>query len=171
MAKPTPYPRQLTTKETLDTLTHWRSHVRTYFKREEDYKPFFVRTCRWNYASQDYGFTGEGAAEKACNLESLLDTIAGFLPGPYLASKITQKSKCIDDVFTFIWTHYDVHPSQSSFLDINKICLDKEECYVDLYWRLLYHQEQHVTGAGVKVEDVTLTRDETVNNTHRNLIV
>ena len=79
-----PYPRQLTKKETLDSLSHWQTSVKNYFKRFPYYAQYFKRTCTWTKANDNYGFTGNNAAEKADNLETLLDTLAGFLPGPYI---------------------------------------------------------------------------------------
>ena len=116
-----PHPRVLNNKETLDSLTHWKRHVRNYYRRDDNYKPFFSRTCTWDPLAQNYGFTGEGAEEKADDLEALLDAIAGYIPGPYVAEEITQQAKSMNDVFAFIWDHYDVNPTPSTFLDFNDI--------------------------------------------------
>ena len=65
----------------LDTLTHWKSRVRNYFRRDDILKIFFARDNTWTPTRDNYGFSGEGNAEKADHLEGLLDTIAGFMPG------------------------------------------------------------------------------------------
>ena len=106
MAAKVPYPRQLNATETLDSLTHWKSHVRNYFRRDENLKLFFARTTTWTYLSPNYGFTGDEASLKADYLEGLLDTIAGFMPGPYLTAQLTKETKSMEDVFSFIWKHY-----------------------------------------------------------------
>ena len=170
MTAKVPYPRQLTSNETLDTLTHWRSHVRNYFRRDEGMKVFFARNATWNSNSTNYGFTGENALTKADSLESLLDTIAGFMPGPYLTNQITKYSKNIDDVFKLIWKHYDVDPTPSTFLDFDNLCLDKEERYIDLYYRMVYHSEQHLLGEGSQVEGEVIAATETLSHSHRNLL-
>ena len=170
MAAKVPYPRQLSNRETLDTLTHWKSHVRNYFRRDESMKEFFSRTATWNPLVPNFGFTGDEADVKADSLESLLDTISGFLPGPYITTQITKQTKCIDDVFRLIWRHYDVDPSPSTFLDFNSISLEKEERYIDLYYRLLYHAEQHQVKSGDTVEGEVITCSEIITHSHKNLI-
>ena len=170
MAAKVPYPRQLSNRETLDTLTHWKSHVRNYFRRDESMKEFFSRTANWNPLLPNFGFTGEDADVKADSLESLLDTISGFLPGPYITTQITKQTKCIDDVFRLIWRHYDVDPTPSSFLDFDSMILDKDERYIDLYYRLLYHAEQHQVKSGDNVEGNIIVQTETMTHSHKNLI-
>ena len=93
-----PIPRQLEENETLDTLTHWKSHVRNYFRQDDRYTLFFLRSTKWDATKTNYGFRGEDAESKAANLESLLDSFTGFMPGPYLTIAITETTKCIDDV-------------------------------------------------------------------------
>ena len=86
MAAKVPYPRQLVANETLDTLTHQKSHVRNYFRRDENLQVFFARTTKWDQTKANYGLTGADAATKADFLESVLDTIAGFMLGTYLTA-------------------------------------------------------------------------------------
>ena len=170
MAAKVPYPRQLTANETLDTLTHWKSHVRNYFRRDEVLKQFFARAVTWDPARDNYGFQGEEADTKADSLETLLDTIAGFMPGPYLTAKITKQTKCMQDVFTFIWDHYDVQPNSSTFLEFADFKLFQDERYIDLYYRMSYHAEMHLVTAGTMVEGKAVEQDEKLTHSHRNLI-
>ena len=170
MTAKVPYPRQLTATETLDTLTHWKSHVRNYFRRDESLKLFFARGKTWRQGQDNYGFTGEHAAAEADQLEGLLDTIAGFMPGPYLTAKITKYTESMEGVFDVIWKHYDVDPSPSTFLDFAELKLSNEERYIDLFYRMQYHAEQHLLKSGTTVEGNVLTRDETLSHSHRNLI-
>ena len=170
MTAKVPYPRQLTATETLDTLTHWKSHVRNYFRQDESLKLFFARGKTWRQGQDNYGFTGEHAAAEADQLEGLLDTIAGFMPGPYLTAKITKYTESMEGVFDVIWKHYDVDPSPSTFLDFAELKLSNEERYIDLFYRMQYHVEQHLLKSGTNVEGNVLTRDETLSHFHRNLI-
>ena len=170
MTAKVPFPRQLTSSETLDTLTHWKSHVRNYFRRDDGMKEFFARTATWAPSRTNYGFVGDDAAIKADNLESLLDTIAGFMPGPYLTNQITGQTKCIDDVFRLIWRHYDVDPTPSTFLDFNNLNLEKDERYIDLFYRMVYHSEQHLVKAGTQVENQVVSVSESISHSHKNLI-
>ena len=170
MTAKVPYPRQLTATETLDTLTHWKSHVRNYFRRDEHLKVFFARNKTWRQGQNNYGFTGEFAAAEADQLEGLLDTIAGFMPGPYLTAKITKHTESMESVFDVIWKHYDVDPSPSTFLDFAELKLTNDERYIDLFYRMQYHAEQHLVKRGTTVEGNVLNADETLSHSHRNLI-
>ena len=170
MAAKVPYPRQLNSNESLDSLTHWKSHVRNYFRRDDNLKGFFARTFTWTPTAENYGFVGDDAEAKADNLEGLLDTICGFMPGPYLTAQITRQSKSMKDVFDFIWKHYDVEPNPCSFLDFHTLSLAAEERYIDLYYRMLYHADQHVVKAGELIDGVQSAADEIVTNSHKNLI-
>ena len=168
-----PYPRQLTKKETLDSLSHWQTSVKNYFKRFPYYAQYFKRTCTWTKANDNYGFTGNEAAEKADNLETLLDTLAGFLPGPYITHKITSTSTSIQTVWDIIFTHYGVKPSASSFLDYDDIKWSKEDRYIDLYDKLVYHTVSHLCQTGTNGgtdAGGTLTQPDTLTLSHRNHI-
>ena len=168
-----PYPRQLTKKETLDSLSHWQTSVKNYFKRFPYYAQYFKRTCTWTKSNDNYGFTGNEAAEKADNLETLLDTLAGFLPGPYITHKITSTSTSIQSVWDIIFTHYGVQPSASSFLDYDDIKISKDDRYIDLYDKLIYHTVNHLCQAGTQGgtdSGGTLTVADTLTLSHRNHI-
>ena len=170
MSVKVPYPRQLQANETLDTLTHWKSHVRNYFRRDDNLKPFFARNSTWDQTLDDYGFVGNDAAARADNLEGLLDTISGFLPGPYLTAQITKHTSSIEEVFQVIWNHYDVTPNPSSFLDFDELALAHEERFIDLYYRMLYHAEQHLVKQGDNVAGAQVARADTLSHSHKNLI-
>lgn len=170
MTAKVPYPRQLQSNETLDTLTHWKSHVRNYFRRDEHLNVFFQRASSWDCTRDNYGFTGQDGASKADYLEGLLDTIAGFMPGPYLTAQITRHTTCMSDVFQVIWTHYDVDPNPSTFLDFDSLSLEPSERYIDLYYRMIYHAEQHLLQQGTLVNGVQVARTETLSHSHKNLI-
>ncbi len=98
-----PYPRQLQKKETLDSLSHWKSSVRNYFRRSSQYSFFFQRQARWNHSALNFGLTGEDAEKKADDLECLLDTLASFLPGPYITHQITTNSTSMGCDMGSLW--------------------------------------------------------------------
>ena len=90
-----PYPRQLTKNETLDSLSHWQSGVRNYFRRSPQFQEFFRRNSKWDCTLDNYGLTGDNVLDRADNLESLLDTLSSFLPGPFITHKITKSTTSI----------------------------------------------------------------------------
>ena len=91
----TPPPRALTQKETLDTLDHWKSLFRNFFRRDSSYKQFLKGSCQWNSTLENYGLQAlddEEPADRAENLVDFLYTLAGFLPHSYLTKKIVKDS-------------------------------------------------------------------------------
>ena len=166
-----PYPRQLTKKETLDSLSHWQSSVRNYFRRSPQYADFFKRATTWDYSQNNYGFNTPNAEDKADNLESMLDTIASFLPGPYISHQITKGSKSMQDVWKFIWDHYGVTPTQSSLLDYDGLHHVKSERYIDLFDKMVYHQMNHLCKVGTNGGSHGIcTKDDPLTLSHKNLI-
>ena len=167
-----PYPRQLTKHETLDSLSHWVTSVRNYFRRFPDYAEFFKRTCSWSH-STNYGFTGSDAPDKADNLEALLDTVASFLPGPYITHQITKTATSTQSVFDIIFDHYGVKPSPSSFLDYDSIKMEKDDRYIDFYDKLVYHSINHLCTKGTDGGPTAggeLKVDDSLTLSHRNHI-
>ena len=144
--------------------------MRNYFRRDNNLKEFFARGMTWNCARENYGFEGEDAEFKADCLESLLDTIAGFMPGPYLTARITKQTKSMASVFEIIWEHYDVNPNPCTFLDFADLCLAQDERYIDLFNRMLYHAEQHVVKANTTINGEQVLVDESLTHSHKNLI-
>ena len=170
-----PYPRQLQKKETLDSLSHWKSSVRNYFRRSSQYSFFFQRQARWNHSALNFGLTGEDAEKKADDLECLLDTLASFLPGPYITHQITTNSTSINSVWDVIWDHYGVKPTQHSFLDFCHLKKDPDERYIDLYNRMIYHSMNHLCPAGTPLSDsndpnLKLKDADSLTTSHKNLI-
>ena len=168
-----PYPRQLTRTESLDSLSHWVSCVRNYFRRTPQFQPFFKRSATWDCTKQNYGFETANAEDEADNLEALLDTISSFLPGPYITNQITKTTTNIQSVWDIIWDHYGVKPSQSSFFDYMNIARTADERYIDLYDKMIYHTQNHLckegTDGGPHAGGL-LKKDDTITLSHRNSI-
>ena len=120
-----PPPRMLTQNETLQSLNHWKTAFRTYYRRDSFYKCFLLQDAQWDPAADNYGQIDdrEGAnvirtaADKAGDLEDFLNTLAGYLPFAYLTDKIVTGSKKLQDVWDTIYDHYGVNISSESLLD------------------------------------------------------
>ena len=168
-----PYPRQLTKNETLDSLSHWQTSVRNYFRRSTQFQEFFRRTAKWDCSAENYGLTGDNVEDRADNLESLLDTLSSFLPGPYITHKITKTTTSIASVWNIIWDHYDVTPSQSTFLDFYEISMSSDDRPMDLYDKMIYHALNHLCPAGTDGGEQgggKLEVADVLTLSHRNLI-
>ena len=147
-----PPPRALTTTETLQSLNHWKTSVRTYYRRDSYYKGFLLDGVTWNPAAEHYGqradMNGEvetrSAADKAGDLEDFLNTLAGFLPFPYLTQKIVKGSTKLQDVWTTIYEHYGCVITAESLLDYVNIKQTSGETYRQFYDKLLSHARLHL---------------------------
>ena len=78
-----PPPRPLTKKESLDSLDHWRSQFRTFFKRDDTFRPFLRSDFKWDPNQDKFGFTGTDAQDESDNFEDFLNVLSGFLPHSY----------------------------------------------------------------------------------------
>ena len=171
----TPPPRQLGNKETLESLLHWRTTFKTFYKKDDNYKCFFRVDMKWDYNSQHYGLqddqeAGRQAPDLADDLSDLLYTLAGYLPHAYLTDKILINTKCWEDVWTVINDHYNVQVSSETFLDFESMYKQDEETYRQFYERLLQHVKQHLAPADVKVESITNTAKDTMSISLMNIV-
>ena len=83
-----PPPRQLGNVETLESLSHWKTSFKIFYKRDDIYRRFFKPEMSWNAAASNYGFEdkaedGKSGAELAEDLTDLLNTISSYLPHSY----------------------------------------------------------------------------------------
>ena len=86
----TPPPRPLGANETLESLTHWRTTFRTFYKRDDCYRSLIRDSAAWNPSEANYAQVVEtvgmkrSAADMKEDLLDLLHTVAGYLPHAYL---------------------------------------------------------------------------------------
>ena len=142
-----PPPRPLTKKETLDSLDHWKSQFRTFFKRDDTFRPFLRSDFTWDPNLDKYGFTGTNAQEESDNFEDFLNVLSGFLPHSYLTSRITKDTKCWEDIWNVIYTHYDCKISGDTLLDFESLNKASDENHQQFYERLLQHTRLHMAPA------------------------
>ena len=137
-----PPPRQLTSKETLESLTHWETTFKTFYKRDDMYREFFQPNMTWDPTETCYGFIDETGVsnprskEELCDdLKDLLNTFAGHLPHSYLTEKILQSSS-----WTHVWQivreHYNVQINSETMLDFEGLYKFPEETYRQFFERL-----------------------------------
>ena len=159
----TPPPRPLGCKETLDSLTHWRTTWRTFYKRDDSYKYFVRETTTWDPSAVNYGQVDEedGLKRKAVDMKEdlldLLNTLAGYLPHSYLTDKILVGTKGWPDVWNIIWEHYGVQVTSETLLDFESLYKQTGETHRQFYERLLQHCKQQLAPAGVKAEQISNT--------------
>jgi len=166
-----PPPRPLGMKETLETLDHFKSQVRNFYRRDDDFKPFFKAGQAWSHATANYGLVddaNEEAADKAKHLEGLLTAIASHLPFPYLTTKILEDTKSMKDVFEIIYQQYQVQPSSLTFLDYARLRRQSEESPLTFYERLLRHARTHLAPKNAVVGTQRNTSTDTMTISLKN---
>ena len=140
-----PPPRPLGTSESLESLTHWETTFRTYFKRDDAYKPLVRKTATWEPSAPNYGQVEETtglkrtATEVMEDLTDLLSTLAGFLPHSYLTEKILKTTKGWNDVWQVIYEHYGVQITSETLLDFEELHKNTGETHRQFYERLVQH--------------------------------
>jgi hypothetical protein len=171
----TPPPRQLTANETLESLTHWQTTFRTFYKRDDTYKIFFKKDLTWNYLRPNYNLNDEvGGEERKADelsedLQDLLNTLAGYLPHSYLTDKIL-KSTSFADIWKIIRDHYNVQVTSESLLDFESLHKLPEETHRQFYERLLQHGKQHLAPAKSKVDNFTNVVDDVMTISFMNMV-
>ena len=172
----TPPPRQLGSEETLETLTHWRTTFKTFFKRDETYKVFVKDDATWDPSSPNYNQTQEVAGLQRSpgammeDLVDLLNILSGFLPHSYLTDKIVRNTKNWRDVWNVIHDHYGVQVTSESLLDFESMYKQTGETHRQFYERLLQHVKQHLAPAGVKVEQLITTSADKMSVSMMNMV-
>ena len=173
-----PPPRPLAKKETLDTLDHWKSQFRTYFKRDDTFRPFLSASFKWDPAKRHFGFTNETtgdsvyeASEKAEDFSDLLNVLSGFLPHSYLTARLAKDTSCWQDVWDLIYQHYECKISSDTFFDFENLKKESDENHLQFYERLLQHARLHLAPAGAEVGTLKNSKEDTLTISMMNLIV
>ena len=139
-----PPPRQLTQNESLESLEHWKSCFRNYFRRDSIFKPFLATDFVWNPADAMYGLTDKDdmtSTERKDALVDFLNNLAGFLPNSYLTSKLETETTCLEDCWRLIEEHYNVQVTPETFLDFEFMQKNPAENYRQFYEQLLQHSK------------------------------
>ena len=172
----TPPPRPLGANETLESLTHWKTTFRTFYKRDDAYKPLIRETTVWNPADPNYGQAAENNGLKRTapdvkeDLVDLLHILAGYLPNAYLTDKIVKETKSWKDVYNIIYDHYGVQITCESLLDFESLHKETGETHRQFYERLLQHVKQHLAPVQARVDRTINTSADTMNISMMNMV-
>ena len=168
-----PPPRQLTKNETLDTLDHWKSIFRSYFRRDSIFKQFLASECSWDPNQPNYGLQdqdGQPASDRKDALIDFLNNLAGFLPHSYLTTKLEKNTKCMNDCWNIIEEHYNVQVTSETLLDFESLKKNPDENYRQFYERLLQHTRLHLAPVDAEVEDVKNTERDKISISLMNFV-
>ena len=158
-------PRKLEQVETLQTLNHWRTVVKNYFRRCQYYSIFLSPGLKWDN-SPTKGFTeNETVGLKrnptalAADLEGFLSTIGTYLPFDYVTEKLIQETTDLDSVWSLIYEIYDAELVTSNYLDYALMSRETGETYRNFYNRLVGFTRQHLPKKSFTAEGVTCPQD------------
>ena len=168
-----PPPRPLSQKETLDSLNHWKTIFRNYYRRDSSFKQFLKSDCQWDFKQPNYALAqldDEAPAERAENLGDFLSNLSGFLPHSYLTQKILEDTTCLQDCWDIIYEHYNVQITPETLLDFESLKKEPAENYRQFYERLLQHVRLHLAPDGAKAENLTNARADTMSISLMNLV-
>ena len=157
-----PPPRVLAVTETLHSLNHWKTHFRTYYRRDGYYKGFLLPDVTWNSTRPNYGQTDDvqdgvivrTALDKSEDLKDFLNTIVGYLPFPYLTEKIVSGTTSLQQVWDIIYEHYGLKITNESLLDYVSIQKLQGESYRQFFDRMLSHARLHLPPAGSTADGI-----------------
>ena len=163
-----PQPRQLEDAETMESLTHWWTQFRNYYRRDKYVGGFLVSTAKWDPAAEFLDFKDEtdGLKRKKADVEqdflAFMDTLASYMRYSYITERLKTTTKCIADVKSCLFKLYDAELSQDTFLDFAKMRKTGTETPHQFFEKLSSHVQRHLTKANTKVDnfDSRVTRDK-----------
>ena len=160
----------------MESLNHWRSTFRTFYKRDDAYRRFFRSDFNWNPKAVNYGLQEEtdglkrSAADLKEDLIDLLNTLAGFLPHSYLTDKLLSETTNWNDTFQIILEHYNVNVSCESLLDFESLNKRSEETHRQFFERLLQHSKLHLAPKNAKIDSKVNENDDVMTISLMNMI-
>ena len=164
-----PPPRALQQQETLASLDQFKIAFKLFYKRSPDAREFFKPDATWDPSQPNYGLRddvgadGLSAADKADNLELLLSQLGNHLPFPFLTPKFVKETRCLEDCWTILYTHYGVQPNQQSFLHYAKLQKKPDESPATFFERLCHHARSHLAPRGATASGITNAEPDQMN--------
>ena len=150
-----PKPRDLTDKETADSLEHWITTFTVYIQRDTFMNPFLTKT--WTPGADHRGQAQNGEisqADMATYNILFLKHVASFLPNPFFKEHVVNRTTDIESVWNLFREIYNVDKCAETFLDLSSLTYKSTESYFTFYHRILYLIEQNLAPAGVTVNHV-----------------
>ena len=154
-----PQPRLLEDTETMESLTHWWTQFRNYYRRDKYVGGFLVSTAKWNPSAVNMGFVDEtdGLKRTKADVEqdflAFMDTLASYMRYSYITERLKTTTKCIEDVKACLFKLYDAELSQDTFLDLAKMKKSGTETPHQFFEKLSSHVQRHLTKKNVKIDN------------------
>ena len=152
-------PRKLDQQENLQSLNHWRTVFRNFYRRCQYYSIFLLPNTKWDN-SPTRGLTAETSGLKrdretlVSDLDGFLDCVASYLPFDYVAEKLRCESTNIQTVWEIVYELYDAEISTTNYLDFAAMSRSPDETYRSYYNRLVGFVRQHLPKEEFEAEGV-----------------
>ena len=152
--------RKLEQQETLQSLNHWKTVFKNYFRRCQFYSYFLQPNLTWNNGLNRGFSTNETTGLKrtpqllASDLEGFLECLASYLPFDYVSEKLLQESTDMDSVWLIIYEIYDVEVNTTHYLDHATMSRNPQETYRNYFNRLVGFVRQHLPKDRVEAEGI-----------------
>ena len=154
-------PRRLDNQESLQSLNHWRSVFRNFYRRCPYYGLFLLPSTTWD-SSLNRGFTTDeptglkrDAETLAVDLEGFLDCLGSYCPFDYMGEKLKNESTSIQSAWDILYEIYDLEITTSNFLDYALMRKEPDESYRNYFNRLVGFVRQHLPKTEIKAEGIT----------------
>ena len=172
-----PTPRHLEDKESVESINHWWSTFRNYYRRDKFVGGFLKSTAKWDPAKPQHGFVDEteGLKRAKADIEDdfmgFMETISSYMKHSYLTERLQDTTHNISEVKNCLFKLYDAELSQDTFLDITKMKKSGTETPLQFFEKLSSHVRRHLTKPEVKVESYNSGADgDKMNLTMMNVI-
>ena len=165
-----PFPRHLNSNETLSSLDNWMFHAENYCRREPSYREFLGAGRTWDSTQPNYGQTDPGAEAKGEALTGMLRLLASFLQNQFHRDRILMDTKNLQDVGNVFYEHFQIRPSQGTYIQYLELKKMPEERFLDFYGRMEHFSRRHLSGVGAKVGSKINTAQDQLTISHLNQI-
>ena len=153
-------PRRLDQQETLNSLNQWVITFKNFYRRCPYYGYFLQPGVVWTTDPTDRGFIAEETGLKrasallSSDLEGFLQTLSGYLPFDYVASKLCDETTDMKSVWQVIYEIHDLEITTTNFLDYATMTRNMDESYRGFYNRLVGFVRQHLPQTKFEAEGV-----------------
>ena len=119
-----PQPRQLGDEESLESLNHWWTQFRNFYRRDKYVGGFLIITFKWDPTKPFYGFENEADGLKrkkedlAANLDGFMEMISSYMKHSYITERLKASTRDISGVKDCLFKLFDAEISQDTFLDL-----------------------------------------------------
>ena len=144
----------------LNSLNQWIITFKNFYRRCSYYGYFLQPGIRWNADETDRGLMEEQTGLKrspallSSDLEGFLQTLSGYLPFDYVASKLCTETTDMKSVWQIIYEIYDLEITTTNFLDYASMTRNQDESYRGFYNRLVGFVRQHLPQTSYEADGV-----------------